>query len=243
MFAGLNECLLMRARESEQELRSELDALKNKRPDKKELRASEKALARLNVDLKAALENAAEQKKTIEQLSSQLSEKQVEVKRLQREISNGVRKLKKIVNDTPFSKTSQDEGSAKTSAFEALADSAAKLVESEKKSKKQNALKLAQTEEAVRSLQVQLTEAEEACRLANEKHQKARNTITHLEARITEIECKVECGVCNERDVDVVFHCGHTMCCKCSEKIYLRGDDCPYCRRRIGYKKKLCLGS
>ncbi|KAH7699113.1 E3 ubiquitin-protein ligase MYLIP-like protein, partial [Aphelenchoides avenae] len=185
----------------------------------------------------------AEQKKTVEQLSSQLSEKQVEVKRLQREISNGVRKLKKIVNGTPFSKTSQDEGSAKTSAFEALADFTAKFVESEKESKKQNAIKLAETEKAVLALQAKVSEAEEAFRQANEKHHKAHNTITQIEARIAEIECKVECGVCNERDVDVVFHCGHTMCHKCSEKVYLRGDNCPYCRRRIGYKKKLCLGS
>ncbi|KAH7725742.1 hypothetical protein AAVH_06585 [Aphelenchoides avenae] len=80
---------------------------------------------------------------------------------------------------------------------------------------------------------------------------KATNAV--LEARVAELsernaqpddlERLVECVVCKDRYVDVVFHCGHTTCSDCAERLRLNDKPCPSCQQQLGYRKKLFLGS
>ncbi|KAH7696256.1 hypothetical protein AAVH_36677 [Aphelenchoides avenae] len=58
-----------------------------------------------------------------------------------------------------------------------------------------------------------------------------------------EVDCKLKCSLCTDKDIDTVFHCGHTSCGGCIDSWMLRSDKCPVCARRVGYKKKLFLGS
>ncbi|KAH7725722.1 hypothetical protein AAVH_06565 [Aphelenchoides avenae] len=78
-------------------------------------------------------------------------------------------------------------------------------------------------------------------------------TISLLEARVSELsernaqldrlERLVECVVCKDRDVEVVFRCGHTTCSPCAERLDLNDEPCPTCQQKLGYRKKLFLGS
>ncbi|KAH7722420.1 hypothetical protein AAVH_10088 [Aphelenchoides avenae] len=62
-------------------------------------------------------------------------------------------------------------------------------------------------------------------------------------AQLDELERLVECVVCKDRHVEVVFHCGHTTCAPCGERLDLNDDPCPTCHQKLGYRKRLYLGS
>ncbi|KAH7715790.1 hypothetical protein AAVH_16831 [Aphelenchoides avenae] len=74
---------------------------------------------------------------------------------------------------------------------------------------------------------------------ANVALQKQLNAATAtIEKLQDEVDCKLKCSLCTDKDIDTVFHCGHTSCSGCIDSWMLRSDKCPVCARRIGRRQE-----
>jgi len=50
-----------------------------------------------------------------------------------------------------------------------------------------------------------------------------------LESQLQAREDVIQCQICMERDIKMVFSCGHGTCKECSERL----EDCHICRQKI----------
>ncbi|KAH7725760.1 E3 ubiquitin-protein ligase MYLIP-like protein [Aphelenchoides avenae] len=213
------------------------------------------------IDLKRKLSDKTmlldEQAKEFQKTQKELQKTQKELAELSGSVQRAISGMDKM---HPHPTTSQYERGALHRQLGQRVGAMLRQVESGAK----NAKKLEATMQKLRVAEQDLQE--NRSRHANEmeaiKTEKAilagevdglKAVIAVLEARVAELresnaqldhlERLVECVVCKDRYVDVVFHCGHTTCSDCGDRLELNKEPCPSCQQKLGYRKKLFLGS